>query len=108
MLLGRVDVDLNAADEDGQTPLSAAAQSGHEGVVSILLERNDLDPDKPDKYGQTPLWRAAKNGHETILKLLRSRGSFVSRSVGGAPPTVFFPAEQSELSEPPFKRTRRL
>ena len=34
----------------GQTPLSWAAEYGHEGVVKILLEREDVNPDLADTF----------------------------------------------------------
>ena len=42
VLLERNDANLDTADEDGQKPLSFAAENEHEGVVRILLERNDV------------------------------------------------------------------
>ncbi|KAG0639919.1 hypothetical protein HOY80DRAFT_960951 [Tuber brumale] len=42
MLLGRQDVNPNAPDDDGQTPLYSAAWNGHEGAVKILLGRPDV------------------------------------------------------------------
>ena len=57
----------------GMTPLSWAANSGHEEVVKALLERKDINPDKADVCGQTPLWLAASNGHEGVLKILLER-----------------------------------
>jgi len=48
MLLGRDDVDPDALDRQGETPLSRAAQWGNGEVVKIPLQSDDLDPDRPD------------------------------------------------------------
>ena len=44
ILLERRDVNPDPSDEGGRTPLSYAAQSGHEGIVKILLERGNVNP----------------------------------------------------------------
>jgi ankyrin repeat protein len=61
--------DLEAKDEFGRTPLSWAAEEGHEGVVKLLLEKG-ADLEAKDEFGQTPLSRAAESGHEAVVKLL--------------------------------------
>jgi len=38
MLLEREDVNHNAANSRGETPLYGAASSGHDGVLKMLLE----------------------------------------------------------------------
>ena len=74
LLFGGRYVDPNSSSRYGRTPLSWAAENGHEGIVKLLLGRKDVDPDTPDTmYGQTPLSRAAERGHEGIVSLLLGR-----------------------------------
>ena len=63
-------VDPNSKDNNGQTPLSWAAEKGYEVVVKQLLATDGIDPNFKDKCGQTPLSWAAANGHEAVIKLL--------------------------------------
>jgi len=67
------DYSWDSEDQTGRTPLSWAAENGHEAVVRLLLEREDVDPDSKDKCGRTPLSFAARNGHETVVRLLVAR-----------------------------------
>jgi ankyrin repeat protein len=60
----------------GQTPLSWAAEKGHEAVVKLMLEKG-ADLESKDKFGQTPLSRVAEMGHEAVVKLL-SQNSYIS------------------------------
>ena len=71
MLLGRDDVDPDEQDRHGRTPLSWAAQKGHEGVVKILLGPGGVGPGKPDNYGTTPLWWATSRGHAGVIARLQ-------------------------------------
>ena len=62
----------DSKDNDGQTPLSWAANRGHEAVVRLLVERDDVAADSGDNlHGRTPLSWAATGGHEAVVKLLR-------------------------------------
>ena len=57
MVLEREDVNLNTADDDGETPFLffGAAYEGHEGVSKLLLERNDVNPNIANSSSETPL-----------------------------------------------------
>jgi ankyrin repeat protein len=58
---------------NGQTPLSWAAENGHEAVVKLLLLEKAVDVDSKSNNGQTPLSWATGNGHEAVVKLLNSQ-----------------------------------
>ena len=74
LLFGRRYINPDRSSKYDETPLSFAAQNGHEGIVKLLLEREDVKPDTLDTiYGQTPILRAAGSGHEGIVKLLLGR-----------------------------------
>jgi len=67
--------DLEASDIYGRTPLSWAAENGHETVVKLLVGTGTVDPDSKSSSGRTPLSWAAENGHETVVKLLLDTGT---------------------------------
>ncbi|KAI8663498.1 NACHT-sigma domain-containing protein [Fusarium keratoplasticum] len=70
----QVGINIDARDSDGRTPLSWAAEGGHEAVVRLLLDRG-AHTEVPDKESRTPLWRAAEKGHEAVVRLLLDRGA---------------------------------
>ncbi|RYO89395.1 hypothetical protein DL763_005663 [Monosporascus cannonballus] len=74
LLLTRSDVESDQQDRDGRTPLSWAAEMGHEAAVRLLLGRG-ADPESKDKNDETPLMWAAGNRNEGIVKLLFERGA---------------------------------
>lgn len=65
--------EVNSRDQDGQTPLSWAAEKGRESVVQVLLENRAGINSKDNNYGRTPLSWAAEKGHEAVVRLLLSR-----------------------------------
>jgi ankyrin repeat protein len=78
--LDDVDVEADSKDEYGQTPLSYAAEGGHETVVRLLVNRNDVEADSKDKCDRTPLSYAAEEGHETVVRLLVNRNDIETDS----------------------------
>jgi len=58
----------------GRTPLSFAAENGHEAVVSLLLEKG-ANLETKDNNDWTPLLYAKLNEHGGVLKLLHEKGA---------------------------------
>jgi len=73
ILINAEGLEVDQQDCVGRTPLTWAANNGHEGVVKILLELKDVDPNRPDKSDLTPLAYASIEGHEGVVKLLLER-----------------------------------
>ncbi|KAJ5962647.1 ankyrin [Penicillium viridicatum] len=66
-------------DDDGRTPLSWAAENGHQTIVELLLGKGAHLTSR-DNYSRTALSRAAGSRHENIIKLLlQKRTKFPKR-----------------------------
>src|SRR5882757_2725137 len=63
-------VHPDSKDSDGKTPLSWAAEKGHEGVAQFLLDEDAVDVGSKDNSCWTPLSWAANAGQEAIVRLL--------------------------------------
>jgi ankyrin repeat protein len=70
--LGKLDV--KSTDRFGRTSLSYAAQSGCEGVVTLLLDQG-AELETKDRLSRTPLIWATQRGREAAVKLLLDRGA---------------------------------
>ena len=81
-------VDINFADDFGQTPLSLAVTRGNETFVRALLESGKAEVKSNCKDGQTPLTWAAANGHVEVVKLLveTSKADLDSKDRNGQTP----------------------
>ncbi|OCL01281.1 hypothetical protein AOQ84DRAFT_434922 [Glonium stellatum] len=71
-------------DSNGQSPLSWAAEKGHEAVVSLLLDKGEVDVNPKEKRcGRTPLACAGDNGngamfrYTAVVELLVAKGADV-------------------------------
>ena len=83
LLKSGAEADTNTTDSSsskGQTPLSFAAENGHESIVKMLLQRDDVAADSNSSWGPTPLSFVAKNGHESIVKMLLQRDDVAADS----------------------------
>ena len=63
---------LDAADEDGRTPLLYAVGWGHQEIVELLLGQG-AQVHLTDKEGRTPLHWAAGLGHKPIAVMLLTK-----------------------------------
>ena len=71
------EVDIDAKDTHGLTPLHYAALNGKKNIVKLLIEKL-ADIDAKDTCAQTPLHYAAFNGNEEIVKSLIEGGADVN------------------------------
>jgi ankyrin repeat protein len=64
-LLLEAGATVDAQDSYGRTPLSLAAEGGHEAMVRLLL-KGGAKVDNQDSKSQTPLSLAAERGHYAV------------------------------------------
>ncbi|KAL2854509.1 ankyrin repeat-containing domain protein [Aspergillus pseudoustus] len=68
-------IDVNAAGEQGWTPLLLAASGGWHGVVQQLLQTGSVNLEARDTVrDRTPLSWAAANGHVEVVEMLLKTG----------------------------------
>jgi ankyrin repeat protein len=73
-LLVSPNVDVNATDEHGNTPLIEAARLGHDDIVRALLIAR-ADPKVKNADGKTALMLASEGGHDDTVKALTEAGA---------------------------------
>ena len=66
--------DVNARDQNQQTPLHKASSNGHSEIAEILLQ-NGAEVNALNEFDFTPLHFAAQNGHFAIVKTLLKHGA---------------------------------
>jgi ankyrin repeat protein len=73
-LLVSPNVNVNATDEHGNTPLIEAARLGHDDIVrALLIARADSKVKNAD--GKTALMLASEGGHDDTVKALTEAGA---------------------------------
>jgi len=70
--------DINAADNDGRTPLHSACIHGHLSVAQLLIERG-ADVNRAGNMVWTPLHHVCYYGHLSFALLLIESGADVNR-----------------------------
>jgi len=66
--------DVNAADNDGDTPLHNAARKGHGDMIELLIACG-ADVWTRDKRGNTPLDEAVQRENAELVHLLRQHAA---------------------------------
>jgi ankyrin repeat protein len=69
--------DVTVQDNDGDTVLHGAAQTGNVDILRLLLDKG-ANPNVANKVGGTPLMWAAVYGNEAAARVLLSRGADAS------------------------------
>jgi ankyrin repeat protein len=69
--------DINARNNDGETPLMVASLLGHVDIVKLLLAKG-ADVDAMHKRGMTALMRASFEGHVEVVRVLVDHGADVN------------------------------
>ena len=64
------DVEVDTKDDRGHSPLSYAAEEGHEPVVKILVMWDDIEVNTKDDHGCLPLSYAAEHVNQAVVKIL--------------------------------------
>ncbi|CAH3185479.1 unnamed protein product [Porites evermanni] len=75
LLLSQKEVNVDACDEYGHTPLKLAAEKGNQQTVKWLIEK-EADITKADSVDNTAIHVAADKGHYGVLQLLLSSVAF--------------------------------
>ncbi|WP_442890393.1 TonB family protein [Congregicoccus parvus] len=86
---------VNASFEsEGMTPLHAAALSGHERVVRVLLEKG-VDANRAPTGNEPVLLTAARRGHHDVVAMLLEGGALVDARTASGSTALHFAAQQN-------------
>ncbi|VDI68968.1 Hypothetical predicted protein [Mytilus galloprovincialis] len=77
-LIVNVKCDVNKTDEEGNSPLHKASESGHTAVAKLLIE-NNADVSQCDNINKSPLLLACEGGHKDTVELLLQKKADVNQ-----------------------------
>ena len=66
--------DMNAKDNEGETPLHLAARKGFTAAVDLLVTKG-ADINAKDNHKRTPLKRAVEFRYDGVVSILRKAGA---------------------------------
>lgn len=69
-----IEINVNAQDDKGLTPLMCASANGHLNVVQYLIKEG-ANPNIKNNEGKTALDLAEENRHEEVAEFLRKAGA---------------------------------
>ena len=71
-----IEINVNAKDDNGLTPLMCASRNGHLDIVKYLIgEKIGANPNIKNNEGKTALDLAEGNGHKEVTEFLRKIGA---------------------------------
>ncbi|CAJ0809757.1 hypothetical protein LMG19083_05015 [Ralstonia psammae] len=79
-LLAELRANVKTVDEEGATPLHAAAYEGQADAVRMLVTELGAEVDARQLDGTTPLWLAASEGYAGVCKQLVELGADMNAS----------------------------
>ena len=69
-----IEINIDAQDDNGLTPLMCATRNGHLNVVQYLIKEG-ANPNIKNNEGKTALDLAEENRHEEVAEFLRNAGA---------------------------------
>jgi len=76
-LLAETPEQVNAKDENDETPLHLAVRRGYNEVIGLLLAQG-ADVNAKNEAGVTPLHTAVQEGYKEVVRLLVAKGADVN------------------------------
>ncbi|MBE6419579.1 MAG: hypothetical protein E7031_05545 [Akkermansiaceae bacterium] len=96
-LLINAEVNVNKADNDGDTPLGWAAMKGHLECVKLLLAAEGINVDSLNKQGISALHFSILNGHRACaIALIEAQAEVNTPDSDGKTP-LFIACEQDDI-----------